>query len=253
MTHPEELLAGYVDGTLTEAERAEVDAHLPTCDLCREELELAGAALAALATLQEESVPFGVTGPVLAEAGRRFERRRRVVWERFQWAAGLAAAAALVAVVALSLGRGDGDGLRAGAGGDAGVEAPAAEAEAALGAADAPGLERQPDVTYDEDGIRSLARDAAQAARVEDQDGGGPAAALASPDAALDCLRSSGAPVDEPTDLLVRLIQARYGGTPAFFAVLLEGPGAGQPPDHAVVWVVATEDCRILITASQRI
>ena len=36
MTHPEELLAGYVDGTLTDPERAVVDAHLPTCERCRE-------------------------------------------------------------------------------------------------------------------------------------------------------------------------------------------------------------------------
>lgn len=251
MTHPEELLAGYVDGTLTEPERTEVDAHLRTCELCREEIELSRAARAALATLEEEPVPFGVTGPVLAEAGRHIERRRRLAWERLQWAAGVAAAAALVAVVALSLGRGDGEDLRAGAGGGTGAEAPAAEAEAALDEAAPPGLERQPDVTYDEAGIRSLARDAAAAARTEDRGGG--VGVLASPDAALACLRSSGAPVEEPTALLVRLIEARYGDTPAYLAIFLEGPGAGQPPDHAVVWVVATEDCRILITASQRL
>ncbi len=40
-------------------------------------------------------------------------------------------------------------------------------------------------------------------------------------------------------------------GTPAFFAVFLQSPGAGQPPDHAVVWVTAKNDCgRILDTAS---
>ena len=76
MTHPEELLAGYVDGTLGTDERAVVDAHLQTCDTCREEVGLARTAVRALATLEEVPVPFGVTGPVLAEAGRRFERRR---------------------------------------------------------------------------------------------------------------------------------------------------------------------------------
>jgi hypothetical protein len=35
--------------------------------------------------------------------------------------------------------------------------------------------------------------------------------------------------------------------------VFAEGPGAGQPPDHIVVWVVATDDCRVLTSASQRI
>jgi anti-sigma factor RsiW len=106
MTHPEELLADYVDGTLEDEQRAVVDAHLPGCATCREELELARGALAALANLEDEPVPFGVTGPVLAEAGRRFERRRVVVYERLQWAAGLAAAAALVLVVALNIGGG---------------------------------------------------------------------------------------------------------------------------------------------------
>jgi anti-sigma factor RsiW len=103
MTHPEDLLADYVDGTLADQERAVVDAHLQACDVCREELELARSGLAALAALQEQPVPFGVTGPVLAEAGRRFERRRTVAWQRVQWVVGGAAAAALVLVVALSL------------------------------------------------------------------------------------------------------------------------------------------------------
>jgi hypothetical protein len=248
MTHPEELLAGYVDGTLSGAERAAVDAHLASCDLCREEVELSRAAVAALAALEDEPVPFGVTGPVLAEAGRRFERRRTLVWQRLQWAVGLAAAAALVAVVAVSLGRGGDESLRAG--GDAVVEAPApAEGEAALGQA-LPGLERQRGVGYDDAGVRSLARSAVTAAEEGATDG---AIAYAPPDEALACLREGGAPLDEPGDVLVRLIEAEYLDTPAYLALFLEGPGAGQPADHAVVWVVATEDCRILTTASQRL
>jgi hypothetical protein len=47
--------------------------------------------------------------------------------------------------------------------------------------------------------------------------------------------------------LLVRLIEAKFDRTPAYFAVFLQSPGAGQPADHAVVWVVAKADCtRIL-------
>ncbi|HEX6230533.1 MAG TPA: zf-HC2 domain-containing protein [Actinomycetota bacterium] len=249
MTHPEELLAGYVDDTLTDTERAGVDAHLVSCDLCREEVELSRSAVAALGALEDEPVPFGVTGPVLAEAGRRFERRRAVLWQRVQWAAGVAVAAALVAVVAVSLGGGgDDEALRAGAGADA--EAPVtAEEGAALGAP--PGLERQRDVSYDEAGIESLAREAASIPQPAAPDEG--STRHAAPDRALECLRTSGAPVDEPGDLLVRLIEAKYLGTPAYLAVFLEGPGAGQPADHAVVWVAATDDCRILTTASQRL
>lgn len=248
MMHPEELLAGYTDDTLSEFERAEVEMHLATCALCRDEIELARAAIAALQTLEDEPVPFGVTGPVLAEAGRRFERRRAVVWERLQWAAGLAAAAALVAVLALSLGRGGEDDIRAGAGtADAGAEAPV-EGEAALGAGFT-GLERQAEVDYDEAGIGSLARDAAVAEAAPAPGG----AELPPPDEALECLRSSGAPLDDPGDLLVRLIEAKYLDTPAYIAVLLEGPGADQPPTGAVVWVAAIDDCRILTIASQRL
>src|SRR3990172_7647090 len=106
MTHPEELLADYVDGTLNHEQRAVVDTHLPGCATCRQEVDLARRALAALATLRDEPVPFGVTGPVLAEAGRRFERHRVVVWERLQWAAGLAAAGGLGLVGGLNIGGG---------------------------------------------------------------------------------------------------------------------------------------------------
>jgi hypothetical protein len=68
---------------------------------------------------------------------------------------------------------------------------------------------------------------------------------------ALECLRASGAPIDDDAYQLVRLIEAGYKGTPAFFAVFLQGPGAGQPADHAVVWVTAKDDCgQTLSTAS---
>jgi len=70
MSHPEELLAGYVEGALEQHERAMVEAHLVACDLCTEEIGLAGRARDALAALPEETVPLGVTGPVLAELQR---------------------------------------------------------------------------------------------------------------------------------------------------------------------------------------
>jgi hypothetical protein len=61
----------------------------------------------------------------------------------------------------------------------------------------------------------------------------------------------SGAPGQDANYQLVRLIEAEFEGTSAYFAVFLQGPGAGQPPDHAVVWVTSKDDCtRILHTAS---
>ena len=68
--HPEELLAGYVDGTLSSGERELVDRHLETCETCQEEVALAGQSRAALATLPE------LGAPGLAEAGVDALRRR---------------------------------------------------------------------------------------------------------------------------------------------------------------------------------
>lgn len=258
MTHPQDLLAGYVDGTLDERERALVDAHLHGCADCSEEIALARLAVAGLASLQDEPVPFGVTGPVLAEAGRRFERRRVASWERLQWAAGAAAAAALVVVVALNLGGGAEPGRDAAredvtsVEAEAGAAPPGAEAGSSLTFV-FQGLERQVSVGYDDAGIVALAQDAVpivsgQTALAEDQGTFAPAGD------ALSCIERSGAPtVGDPRDTLLRLIEAEYVGTPAYIAIYAEGPGAGQPADRVVVWAVAVEDCRILTTASLRI
>jgi anti-sigma factor RsiW len=61
--HPDELLAGYVDGSATPEDRAVVDQHLATCATCREEVQLAADARAALISLPE------LGAPGLAEAG----------------------------------------------------------------------------------------------------------------------------------------------------------------------------------------
>ncbi len=259
MSHPEDLLADYVGGTLDERERAAVDAHLPGCARCSAEVRQAEAARAALSELEDVPVPFGVTGPVLAEAGRRFERRRGVAWGRVQWAAGLAAAAAFVVVVALNVGGEDAQNAAAPerttavAGGTG-----AAGAEAAPGVIHFAGLERQTDVNYDEAAIRAVATEAAGAV-VAAEDARGTQAALASTvqdskertSLAKECVDQSG--VRGPNDVLIRLIEAQFEGMPAFIGVYSEGPGAGQAPDHIVVFVVAKDDCRILSTASQRI
>jgi predicted anti-sigma-YlaC factor YlaD len=255
MTHPEELLAGYVDGTLEPPERAVVDAHLAGCERCRDEVELASGARMALAALQDAPVPYGLSDRVVAEAGRSFERRseRKVVWERLQWAGGLAAAAAIVLVVVLNVG---------GEQREPTAERAATGATSALGAADAEdataesglpafqGLEDQADVDYDETGVKALARDTARAIAAEEA---APAAALfASPDEALACVTDSGGPVDDPNTTLVRLVRAEYEGTPAYLAVFAEGPGAQQPASTIVVWIAAEDGCRLIHAASLR-
>jgi hypothetical protein len=126
--------------------------------VCREEVDLARGALEALATLEEVPVPLGVTGPVLAEARRSSDRRRKALWGRVQWAAGLAAAAAIAIVVAVNLPAGDQSDERATLGADAGGTAPREETTVESGDG---GFLQQPGVNYDEAGIQSPAEAAA--------------------------------------------------------------------------------------------
>ena len=118
--------------------------------------------------------------------------------------------------------------------------------------------ERQYDVNYDEAGVQAVASEAAGAIVAAGDARGTPAAFASSVEdskertsLARDCVDRSG--VRGPNDVLIRLIEAQFEGTPAFIGVFSEGPGAGQAPDHVVVFVVAKDDCRILSTASQRI
>src|SRR4029453_1115740 len=172
------------------------------------------AARAALSALEDVPVPFGVTGPVLAEAGRRFERRRGVAWGRFPWAAGLAAAAAFGGRGALNGGGEDPQKAAAperptavaGGTGAAGAEA------ATPGVIPFAGLERQTDANYDGAGIRAVATEAAGAV-VAAEDARGTQSALASTvqdskertSLAKRCVDQSG--VRGPNDVLIRLIE----------------------------------------------
>ncbi|MGH2528799.1 MAG: anti-sigma factor family protein [Actinomycetota bacterium] len=251
MTHPEELLAGYVDGALTEEERAEVDAHLATCWACREEMELSTLAVAALAELPEQPVPLGVMNPVAAEIRRRGAGAAATPWwGRFQWAAGLAAAAALVAVIAVVLPRlGEEEksaALRAEAGGATPTESvPGADAALARGVF----LEIQPDADYSAEDLEALANEAAQRTGLSAVAPGAATVAHAEANAAKACLVEPGGLTEG--DRLVRLIRARFDGKPAYLGVYLESPGADRPSNRVVIWVVATKDCRILSFSSK--
>ncbi len=259
MTHPEEHLSGYVDGTLATDERAEVDAHLATCTTCREEVELSTRAVTMLRELPEVPIPFGVTSPVMAEAGKERRSRRHRAWGtswggRKQWAAGLAAAAVLVAVVAVALPR-FGDQARTAsdeAGGAAATpHRPGLGAEAALSGA-VP-LEIQPNADYDATKLERLADSSALRAGA-DTTMAAPSvndATAAQAEDAAACLAKPGGLTGN--DRLVRLIQAKFQGRPAYVGVYLESPGAGQPADRIVIWVVAKPDCSIFSFSSKRL
>jgi hypothetical protein len=253
MTHPDDLLAEYVDGTLGGEELRRVQRHLASCARCSSEVGLAGGARPALASLQEPSVPARVGGAAIEEAQRRAgdgavtgilsRRTAAPVW--YRWAAGAAVAAALL-VVLLAIPH-----LGSGPGG-AQVAAPGeSSANDRTKRADAVQIERR---NFDADDVAALAlsyRSSPQvpAARATSSAGGAVedvpgsfSAELASD--ATTCLSSA---VPNTGGELVRLIRARFEGTPAFIGVYLEGPGAGQPPDTVRVWVVSVKGCAILI------
>jgi len=254
MTHPEEQLSGYVDGTLETDERAEVDAHLATCATCREEIELSTRAVTMLRELPEVPVPFGTTRPVMTEAGKERASRGRRSWDRgTQWAAGLAAAAVLVAVVAVALPRvGEVAQMDSAAGGGvaaAPTRVPGMEA-ATSGAVH---LELQPDADYDATTLERLADSSAQRAASETTLAAPSAAgaSAAQAEGATACLAGPGGLTGR--DRLVRLIQATFQGEPAYIGVYLEQPGAGQPADRIVIWVVARQDCSTLSYSFKRL
>ena len=101
MTHPEELLAEYVDGSLGQDERAVVDAHLEGCDQCRAEVAAAHRARGALIALPEVELPEGFRADRrvgrVRPAGVRHDRLRRTAV-----AAG-AVAASIAAIVGVAV------------------------------------------------------------------------------------------------------------------------------------------------------
>lgn len=250
MTHPDELLAAYVDGSLAQDERAEVDEHLGTCSTCREEIALAARAVAVLAELPEEPVPFGVMNPVTAEIGRRRAGRLRRHWTvRVQWAAGFAAAAAVIAIAAVALPQLGRQGLRS-----EGVSASSSNAPregAAKGLAGTVPLEVQASADYGSAKLERLAVDTAARPAPAEYSAQPPKKATVlsgSPaQAAAACLAQPGGVTTG--DRLVRLIQAKFQDKPAYIGVYLEG----RPANRIVIWVVSERYCSILSFSSNRL
>jgi hypothetical protein len=246
MTHPEDLLAGYVDGALSARERVAVDAHLAGCDRCTREASLATRARDALNALEEAPAPSGVADRALAEAG--LERPPATAgpprWYRIAGVAAAIAAAALVLIVILPDPRGgDEETLiadSAAGGAEAGAEAPAATASR---------LEFR-DLDYDAAGLSGLVAPYQRDAAVGTATDQGRLGSQAETQRALACLDRA---APDATGDLTQLIQARFQGTPAYFGIFVEGPGAGEPPDKATVWVVSKAGCDILSFAQAKL
>ena len=241
MNHPYELLADLMDGTLDEDDLAGVRAHLDVCASCREDLSHATAAHQAARSLPQVTAPTDLHQRITSEAGG--SSHGTPGW--YRWA-GVAAAAAVVLAVAIAL-----PNVGDEAGGSRATGDAQRPMEAATGSQDSISgrqVEVQ-DVNYGPKGLERLARGArTDAAQIVEAP---PNAALADPVDAARCV--SQAFDEQPVGRLARLIQAKFEGRAAYIAVYLEGPGADEPPDTAVVWVASQDDCTILSFASARI
>ena len=238
MNHPYEQLADLVDGTLDEGDLAGVQAHLDTCGSCREDLAHATAGREGARSLPQAAPPVDLHRRVNVAAGGR--GHGTPTW--YRWA-GVAAAAAVVVAIAIAL-----PNVGGGPNGDA-LEGAAARVDAGTEAQDAGtgGQVEVVDKNYDAKDLERLARDTGSETTAQ---GAAPEATALDAGAA-GCV--SEAFDEQPVGRLARLIQARFEGRAAYIAVYLEGPGAGEPPDTAVVWAAAKDDCTILSFASARI
>ncbi len=165
MNHPDDLLAPYVDGALSTAERNAVTRHLATCDRCATEVELAGRASRALRSMPEAAAPADLGVPAIEAAERNAaERAPEVAPLRepasrangLRWVAAVVGIAAVIVLAATTLphiGQGSSEAaLPAAAGGGAVASiAPASRVEVQ-------------DVDYDVDTVQALAGSFARAA-----------------------------------------------------------------------------------------
>lgn len=247
MTHPVELLAEYVDGALMPSDQALVDAHLAGCRSCRNEIEAADAARRALSTLDApSSVPSGVGAPALAEMSRTRSGATTPRWIRVL---PIAAAAVLVGLLAVVIPR-----IGSDASGDA-TSAPETVAADQRGELRLVAGNRDLDPSSLEAAAEAYVSDqriaeAAEASGVAGASAAAPPAptlGIAKTEAALACVRSA---FEGFPGTVVGLERVIFEGSPAILATVLEGPGAGQPPDTVSLWVASVPDCSTVSIAS---
>ena len=277
-SHPTELLATFVDGTVADSDRAALTEHVQGCEQCRHEMALARAARDALAALPEVPAPEGLAQSVVAQtiAPRQWnERASRIVW--------VAGAAAAVAIVAWFGVRASNNVSQTTAG--RAINAP--EAQTAGGPDTEPGI-------FDRDGNYDAGEVAALTAQAARQ--GNKGKPLESPLSDANDRTSAGqatkapglAPVPSPSPApsgdqghkdsfeaqqtagsvtvatgqagkcfnavgafdkggqLQQVIDAKYENTPAYIGVFFEPPPGGGSVDRAVTWVLAKKSCDVL-------
>jgi predicted anti-sigma-YlaC factor YlaD len=246
MTHPEELLTGYVDGALSTQDRAAVESHLASCDHCRQELTLARSAHSALSSLREIPAPAGLVQGAIDEATgiRSISRSRLSVTQRRYQIMALSAAAVVVALLAVTLPH-LGEHTTA-----ARSDVPSAQGESAPPNPSVPkllSLEVQ-HTDYDSASLQGLATAYKSATfYARDTTGRQPLSSAAPDDVveAVSCLDAA-FPASDFGGRLIRLIRATFGGMPAYLGVYTEGRGANGNPATLSVRVASVDTCTIL-------
>jgi hypothetical protein len=249
MTHPEELLAGYEDGTLSPQDRAAVERHLTSCRRCSRDVELASDARTALRDLASVPAPAGIADLALAEAGVRAAKESQGAetprW--YRWGGIAAAVAATLLVLTLVLPK---------IGGTSGSADRAAQPAAAEGTGPnaAPVRLEITHTNYDSDSLTTLATDFAAAKAstgvAPEVPGGGPTfASEEQTRKAAACIQKSWGQLGSQ----VRLLQASFGHEPAYLGFYEQGPGEGQPTNAVMIAVVSAGSCNPLSLTSARL
>jgi hypothetical protein len=257
MSHPEELLAVYVGGSLEPAEREAVEAHLATCAACRVEVEYAAAARAVLRELPELEAPglaagglAGLGGDLAERRATRAARDRSDRWMRVAWSGGLAAAAVVAVVFIFAGGLFRGGGEDAATGPNAG--APAAESQIAI----VQGGDRTRESL---DALaRSLAQSTDRSATLSGQPGAatpvpspeGPVAADAVVEEVVACVREGAALGAEVAPTYLE--ESTFEGAPVYVGAFVvpaeEGSGS-----HLELVAVTRDDCQPVYFARQNL
>jgi anti-sigma factor RsiW len=246
----DEILAEHVSAALSVDERAHVEAHLSACERCAAQLADASAARAALARLPQVGAPPGVADRALAEAAEqapgRATKAGAPAW--YRWGGIAAVAAVFVLLLTLVLPKIGGGKTSGQQGGIA-----AASAHGALVPIEIlPGDFRTGDLTALAAGAaqgadgRSFAPVVPAASGVEDGGASGAPGTAQQATVATACVRRAFRRVD---GTLVRLIQARFEGKPAYLGLYAVASGAGQPAEAVTVRVAAVSGCRPLSIA----
>lgn len=254
MTHPIELLADEVDGTLEPGDREALHDHLRSCSSCRDDVRLAASARQALRALPSVDAPDIAEGftPERVAAIRASSAAAPVAGTRSPWSRVVPtlAAAAIVGAVALVLPRV----LRSP---DAVDRAGAPAAEAVVDGARSLQIE---DTAYDAAALDWLATTLAATLAADPGAASAPSAAEVSGESgaaagdqtfdgaarqAVECLQRA---FPQASSEIEQVRRATYQGEPAYLGIVVEGVEAVVT---VTIRVAAVDDCsRLALTSS---